>query len=185
MMVTLLTPGDLGNEFDLGVEPGKVHLKVDGTTISRDAGTGVLSAVAPAKAIVIADGTEFISIPHNISTQVTGYVAVVDTANAFLANTFTAPRTGYYLVNATMTFQQGTWVVGPLVRLEIHRGATLIRSASAYTPTNTGLTRGGGHIAAVVALAAGQSIHINVFQTSGTAKETADSSRNFLTIHEL
>lgn len=45
MAVKVVTPGNLGNEFDLGVvEAGKVHLNVDGVTLRRNVGTGVLSA---------------------------------------------------------------------------------------------------------------------------------------------
>lgn len=43
--VRVITPSNLGQEFDLGViEQGKIHVKVDGTTITRDA-NGVLSSV--------------------------------------------------------------------------------------------------------------------------------------------
>jgi hypothetical protein len=45
MAVNVITPSNLGNEFDLGViEQSKIHIKVDGNTIKRDATTGVLSA---------------------------------------------------------------------------------------------------------------------------------------------
>ena len=50
----LLTPDNLGNEFDLGVaEANKIHLKLDGTTIVRD-GAGLLSAPAGSAAGAIA-----------------------------------------------------------------------------------------------------------------------------------
>ena len=44
MAVLVVTTSNLGNEFDLGViEAGKIHIKVDGVTITRNIATGVLS----------------------------------------------------------------------------------------------------------------------------------------------
>jgi len=45
MTVNVVTPGNLGNDFDVGVEePSKVHVNIDGTSIVRSV-MGVLSAV--------------------------------------------------------------------------------------------------------------------------------------------
>ena len=44
MAVQVVTPTNLGNEFDLGtMEAGKIHVKFDGTTIQRNPATGVVS----------------------------------------------------------------------------------------------------------------------------------------------
>jgi hypothetical protein len=45
MAIPVVTPSDLGNEFDLGlIEANKIHVKLDNATLVRDAGTGVLSS---------------------------------------------------------------------------------------------------------------------------------------------
>jgi hypothetical protein len=45
-MANVITAQNLGNEFDLGtIEANKIHVKLDGTSLVRDAVTGVISAV--------------------------------------------------------------------------------------------------------------------------------------------
>lgn len=54
MPTNVVTPNNLGNEFDLGViEPNKIHVKVDNATVVRDPLTGVISApsASPYKAM--------------------------------------------------------------------------------------------------------------------------------------
>lgn len=44
MTTNVVTLNNLGNDFDIGqIEPSKIHVKVDGTTITRDSTTGTLS----------------------------------------------------------------------------------------------------------------------------------------------
>lgn len=44
-MANVVTPANLGNEFDFGViEPSKIHIKTDETTVFRDTATGIISA---------------------------------------------------------------------------------------------------------------------------------------------
>lgn len=44
MTINVVTLNNLGNDFDIGqIEPSKIHVKVDGTTITRDPTTGTLS----------------------------------------------------------------------------------------------------------------------------------------------
>lgn len=50
-MTNLVHVNNLGNEFDLGnIEPSKIHIKVDGTTIKRDPTTGTLAVDSSAVA---------------------------------------------------------------------------------------------------------------------------------------
>lgn len=47
MTKAVVTPANLGDEFDIGViEANKIHVKIDGTTIVRNAG-GELEAIQP------------------------------------------------------------------------------------------------------------------------------------------
>lgn len=87
--VRVITPSNLGQEFDLGViEQGKIRIKVDGTTITRDA-NGVLSSVG-----TVVENTNTYKDLHNIADikdaggNVIGNIketvtAVVSTLNEF------------------------------------------------------------------------------------------------------
>ena len=72
-MAAVVTPGNLGNEFDLGIiEAGKIHVNFDGTSIVRNAGTGVVSAVAPATTNTLS------AAAPNLTSTVNGVVATID-----------------------------------------------------------------------------------------------------------
>ena len=61
MAINVIVPSNLGSEFDLGqVEAGKIHLKLDGTSLVRNNTTGVISASGQTIDGVLAEG-------HNIA----------------------------------------------------------------------------------------------------------------------
>lgn len=71
MAVNVITPSNLGNEFDLGViESGKIHIKVDGNTIKRDSTTGVLSAEGLQLEDLIAQGHAIANIKDATGTVI-------------------------------------------------------------------------------------------------------------------
>lgn len=77
MTTNIVTLPNLGNDFDLGIiEANKIHLNVDGTSIVRNAGTGVLS-VSPA-GLSISNALAFAGT--SLTSTVNGQAATVDLA---------------------------------------------------------------------------------------------------------
>jgi hypothetical protein len=92
MAVNVITPSNLGNEFDLGVvESGKIHIKVDNNTIKRDATTGVLSAEGLNLEDLIAQGHAIANI-KDASGAVIGQLkeTIIQIADGLNSTTITA-----------------------------------------------------------------------------------------------
>jgi len=72
MAQQVVTPGNLGNEFDLGtIEAGKIHVKLDGT-LQRNVGTGELGINPAATTNALA------AAAPNLTSTVNGVAAAVD-----------------------------------------------------------------------------------------------------------
>jgi len=104
-MVQVITPGNLGNEFDLGViEANKIHVNFDGTSIVRNVGTGVVSAVTPATTNTLA------AVAPNLTSTVNGVVATVDLTTLIQA-TETLTSISYNALTKTLTYTDEDGVV--------------------------------------------------------------------------
>ncbi|MCB0098500.1 MAG: hypothetical protein KDE46_22360 [Caldilineaceae bacterium] len=95
-MMQVVTPQNLGNEFDLGViEANKIHIKVDGTTIVRN-GDGSVTALGQVTSLSLA-GAQL------TFTDETGSATVIDLAPAVdVAETVTT--LAYDAASTTLTF---------------------------------------------------------------------------------
>jgi hypothetical protein len=140
--------------------------------------------VVQAKAIVYVTGNAAVNIANNTATALAYPNESVDTANAFAANTFTAPRTGYYNVSACLNFLGGAWAANSVCELDVLiNGATRL---SCINPVGAEAnTFGGCMISGVVAMNAGQTLTVSVLQTSGAARQTTGGLSYYLTINEL
>lgn len=124
----------------------------------------------PILLIVIANTALVQSIPNNTDTIINFDTEVVDTHNAFITGTFTAPITGYYRINASVTFATTTaWAAGEQSNLFIYKNNVKylgIDLRDGITATTHYHTLEGQ---AVVPLAIGDTINLQVFQLSGGA----------------
>lgn len=104
-MTQVVTPGNLGNEFDLGVlEANKIHVKFDGTSIVRDLGTGIVSAVAPGTTNTLA------AVAPNLTSTVNGVAATVD-LTALVQATETLTSMSYNALTKVLTYTDEDGVV--------------------------------------------------------------------------
>lgn len=134
MAVNVVTPSNLGNEFDLGViEGSKIHIKVDGTSIVRNAGTGVISAVTPATT------NDLSLVGTNLTSTVNGVADTQDLLTAIQAGeTLTVLAVGATAAAAlTYTDEDGTATTYNLTNV-IKDGETT--TILAYNPATTTLS---------------------------------------------
>ena len=96
-MVQVITPGNLGNEFDLGVlEANKIHVKLDGT-LQRNVGTGEIGLNPASTTNVLA------AVAPNLSSTVNGVVATVD-LTALVQATETLTSLSYNALSKVLTY---------------------------------------------------------------------------------
>lgn len=86
MAVQVIVASNLGSEFDLGqVEAGKIHLKLDGTSLLRDDITGVISASGQTIDGVLAEGHNIANVKDASGTTIANIketvIAVSQTLN--------------------------------------------------------------------------------------------------------
>lgn len=137
------------------------------------------------KAIVLATLPINTAIPTAAVTVLAGYVETTDTANAFAAGVFTAPRAGFYQVNAAILFQAGAWVPNSGITIEIRVGGVLRignTNAAGGAALNAALS---ADISGVVSLNAGEQLTIAITQNSGAAKNSAAANYSYLSINEI
>lgn len=134
MAVNVVTNTNLGNEFDLGViETNKIHVKIDGTTIVRNAGTGELSAVTPATT------NDLSLIGTNLTSTVNGVADTQDLLTAIQdGETLTVLAAGATAAAAlTYTDEDGVATTYDLTKV-IKDGETT--TILAYNPATTTLS---------------------------------------------
>lgn len=106
-MVQVITPGNLGNEFDLGViEANKIHVKLDGT-LQRNVGTGEIGLNPASTTNVLG------AVAPNLSSTVNGVVATVD-LTALVQATETLTSISYNALTKVLTYTDEDGVVQAL-----------------------------------------------------------------------
>jgi hypothetical protein len=139
------------------------------------------SGLAPAKfttlqatslAKVFATNTSAQSIPTGTNTAVTGWTTGFDANSNFTASTgtFTAPTTGYYVVDAQLTWGAiaGAGAAGQLkVTVYVNGSPTTLQG---FAPmSNTTQQTNVVQVSGIVSVTAGQTIALDAFQNSGSA----------------
>jgi hypothetical protein len=112
------------------------------------------------------------SIPNNSFTTVTGWTKTFDKVNAnFSASTgiFTAPATGYYQMDACVTFSVATGVSAAQYAIAFVANAATVAEPSFFqeSTASTGVAVCGG---VTVSLASGQTAFIQAYQNTGVAR---------------
>lgn len=132
-MQQVVTPQNLGNEFDLGaIEANKIHIKLDAATLVRKA-DGSISAMGPVTSLTLA-GTQLSFTDETGATQVIDLAPVVAAAE-------TLTVLGYDAGTATLTYldENGNATVVDLAALtsDIHvDGATWDAASMTLTLTD-------------------------------------------------
>ncbi|HDR8986932.1 TPA: hypothetical protein QDA89_005932 [Burkholderia vietnamiensis] len=128
------------------------------------------------------------SIPNNAATTITGWTKVSDRVNAnFNASTgtFTAPATGYYKVDAQVTFASGAGIVGGSYLCQILVNGSAVAVGSKFSETTANVARSTS-VSAVVSMTAGQTLTIQAYQNSGSAVTLVSSaSQTLLSISRI
>ena len=128
------------------------------------------------------------SIPNNAQTTITTWTKVSDRVNAnFNASTgtFTAPATGYYQVSGTITFVAAVGVVNTDYAITVIANGVGI-AAGSFFQESTSTASVGVSVTAIVSLTAGQTIVLQAFQNSGSARAlAATAAENYLSINRL
>lgn len=128
------------------------------------------------------------SIPNNSTTTITGWTKTFDRVNAnFNASTgvFTAPATGIYQISAGITFVAHTGSVNNQYSLIAIAGGSAVAQTSYFRQTASSvsvpLT-----LSATVSMTSGQTMILQVIQTSGAAVALLNSTvQNFISISRL
>lgn len=139
--------------------------------------------IAPNRAYVYAAAAANTVVANNAAT-VANWPETTDSGNNSAAGIFTAPRAGFYSVAAAVTYLVAAWNATTYAQISIavngadrHQGtATVEKAGNRIVSVN---------VSATVFLTAGQTLQINVFQNSGTAKNTAGGVVSYYTIVEL
>ncbi len=139
--------------------------------------------IAPNRAYVYAAAAANTVVANNAAT-VANWPETTDSGNNSAAGIFTAPRAGFYSVAAAVTYLVAAWNATTYAQISIavngadrHQGtATVEKAGTRIVSVN---------VSATVFLTAGQTLQINVFQNSGTAKNTAGGVVSYYTIVEL
>ncbi len=132
------------------------------------------------------------SIDHNTETVVNFEDEVIDTHGAVTVGAawvFTAPLAGYYYVRAMVRFAStGTWAEGEVIQLGLYKNG----SGGHALVYRNGLDSSGGAAphsaggATVVQLATGDTLAINVLQTSGGPLSlSSNSNYNHISIFRI
>lgn len=142
------------------------------------------AAVAPSnRAYVLCDAPAKKAVA-NATATLANWTEITDAGNNHAAGIFTAPRTGLYQVSAMVTYLAAAWNANTYAQIAI-----AINGVDARQATSSNESAGNRivsvNISATISLTAGQNIRINVYQNSGTAKNTTGGINSFYTIVEL
>lgn len=127
------------------------------------------------------------SIPNSTSTTVTNWTENTDANGNFnpVTGIFTAPRAGWYLVCAEVTYASASFAAASEATVVlIKNGATQISAARKVVDAAVVAAQSTPHFSREVLLAANDTLEIRAFQSSGAAVNTAGNSNTFLTISE-
>lgn len=200
--------GGVGIAGGLSISTGGASIAAGGLSVTGNvSGTGFSNYLASPPAIggtapaagsfttitansmsrVIASTTNAMSIPNNSATTITTWTAALNTGTNFTASTgvYTAPVTGQYEVSAAFRATSASLgAATQFIVIVVVNGVSTIQAGSTYPATGTAAAQ--AHISGIVSATAGQTIVVQVFQTSG-ATLTLDGSAasNWLSINRL
>lgn len=138
--------------------------------------------------VVIMDNPTVQSVPNNTTTTITNWTSRLNQGNNFntVTGVYTAPRAGRYLVCAEVTFASASYAsAGGEATIALFKNGAQERSARAVVAAAATLQMSSPHLAVLVNLAAGDTMEVRAYQTSGAAVNTSGASNTFLTIKEL
>lgn len=127
------------------------------------------------------------SIPNNVLTTVTTWTKTFDRVNAnFNASTgvFTAPATGYYQVDAQLTFSSAAGVVATEYTAAILANGSVVAEGN-FFQESISTAAVSVQVSAVVSLTSGQTVAIQAYQNSGSARtlNTTTALWNYISIN--
>ncbi|HDR9048751.1 TPA: hypothetical protein QDA94_002982 [Burkholderia vietnamiensis] len=199
-----ITSNNINAQVPVTVSAAGNALNVTSTTSSTSATTGAITTaggLGVAGAVNVggalsASGNDALlynnssaqSIPNNAATTITGWTKVSDRVNANFnpsTGTFTAPATGYYKVDAQVTFASGAGIVGGSYLCQILVNGSAVAVGSKFSETTANVARSTS-VSAVVSMTAGQTLTIQAYQNSGSAVTLVSSaSQTLLSISRI
>jgi hypothetical protein len=166
--------GDLSSATTLRVQQATASLTGTNELSGLYLGLATNQAnVAQAETVLIVNRQTNQSIPHNSDTTVLYTTENLDVNNEYDTATgiFTAKRAGRYFITAQTLFNTtATWASGETHELKIVKGSTTISSNRVeiqVTPTSSPFQP--NQVNATIELAVGDTIKINLYQSSGAA----------------
>jgi len=162
------TDGTLGGNSNSAVPTEKaVKTYVDGHTVSVDAHARAYRASGT---LNVADST-WVTLTYTGEDYDTGNDMAIATG------IFTAPVNGYYLVAGHMQFDSAAWGDGKTAILSLYKGASIESELNRIIVAAVTSEIGTGGVT-VVYLTAGQTIHLEVYQNSGSTKTIKAARHN-------
>lgn len=123
------------------------------------------------------------SIPHNVTTVITGWTKTNDTHNSFNTTTgeYTVPVSGIYLINTLLTYNNAAWALGNIIDLHIFLDGTLVNVPRVTTSGVTSIySITQSH---TLKVNKGQVITVSTFHTRGASTLLlSDNTRTTLSI---
>lgn len=156
-----------------------------------------LPMTLPPKALVLANKSSALALANNSTTLVNGWAVLTDSQSNFNATsgTFTAPRTGFYIVSFNITLADGNIAQNSRIETIIESNAATnniqtYRSVNSYPAWDVSTVNNivGGNCTAIFNLSAGNTIQFKVFHNFGGSRNinTANSgTNNSISIYEL
>jgi hypothetical protein len=135
-----------------------------------------------------------VSLPANNSSQtgpftMLSYTESIDIGNNFVTNTFTAPRTGYYIVSANIVLVPSVdWNTSSneLYFDALVNGALTLANTNVFSvSTSTSVEGPSVSINGLVSMNAGQQLTIRGWMFNNNIARTIQTGRTFLSISEL
>lgn len=158
--------------------------------------TGALTGAAGSFTTLAASGNDALlystlagqSVANGTATTITTWTKTFDRVNAnFNATTgvFTAPATGYYLVDGQVAFSSHTGVVGGQYSAVLNANGVQVRVGS-HNQETTASVPVIVQVGAVVFLSAGQTLTLQAFQNTGsTLTLTTSATASYLSIARM
>ncbi|QTV05939.1 hypothetical protein [Faecalibacter bovis] len=140
------------------------------------------------KATVVATKTTSMSIPEAIDLKILDWSETVDNQNLFnpAKGTFTAPRTGNYLISFSYGFDSGNYNDDRIeAQLQSSRGNINYKKSVIGFPGVTNDVIGTANITFVMRLNAGETINPAVYHNSSTKTITTAAGYNNFSVVEL
>lgn len=154
-----------------------------------------LPMTLPPKALVLANKSSALNFTNNSTTLVNGWTTVTDSQSNFNGTTFTAPRSGFYIVSFNITLASGNITQNSRIEtiIESNTGLNNIktyRSVNSYPAWDVSAVSNivGGNCTAIFNLSVNDTIQFKVFHNFGSDRgiNTANAgTNNSISIYEL